>query len=308
MDEKKHELIANQIYDNINLLTIRKSVKMICDLSKEDLDEFVQFHSPILIFLLNILDKTLSTQLLSNLSEESLLYLMAEEFRTILITQMATVSGDLDELVDISNYMEVCEKKGLKDEISESTKRVIEILWKNRVAQEKSHFLYLDSLNVERRKELYMELKDYNIHIAIGLMIFSPDNILMSILDDLVVARPEILKHIPEELINIRFKLNYDLYLSEEIFNNLPEQNQNSIRGIHELIFDKFQKEFQTIKLLRQSEYSEGEIRQKVLNIVFSILERVRPDMRETMLSELSARGTINDDDITMLKTIRELL
>jgi len=306
-NENKYELLANQVYDNINLLTIRKSVKMLCDLKDEDLNEFVQYHSPILIFLLNVLDKQLSSQLLVRMSEESLLYLMAEEFRTILISQMALVSGELDELVDISNYLEVCEKKGLAEDISDSTDKVLSILWDNRLMEGKSHFTYLDSVSEEKRKDLYLKLKDHNVHIALGLMMYSPDHIMINILDDLVKVRPEILKHIPREMIEMRLKKSYDLYLGENIFDNLPEDLKIAIKEIHQTIFEKFHKEFHTIKSIKESELSDSEKRQKILNIVYVVLERVKPSMREAMLGELTARDTITEEDINMLKTIKDL-
>jgi hypothetical protein len=297
---------ALRIYDRINLLTIRKTVRMLCELDPDEIEDFVKKYSSVIIYLLNILDQKLSSELLARLTESSILYIIEEEFRTILMQKIDQVSGEIEILVDLSNYLEIVNREAQGGAtIDPSTRSVLELLWEGKRRDEKQRFAYLDSVSAERKRSIGKLMIQHNIHTALGVLIYASELIVYGLLDMIAVSRPESLQVIPVDIIRMRLKKNYDLYREEAIFGHLPVELAALISSTTE-VYSKFRAEFDTIARVRMSNISASDKRRHVLDTIFSIVQRLDPGMKEIMLSELVSRNYITDEDVNMIKSIAE--
>ena len=119
---------ATEILNKINLLTIKKSVKMICDLKPKVLEDFIQKFPGIIIFFLKILDSKRSLALIKKLTDSSIIYTMEEELRLLLIHEICMQGDDIDKINDMSLFFDLINVTRSDDAMPTNIKRMLNIL------------------------------------------------------------------------------------------------------------------------------------------------------------------------------------
>ncbi len=288
--------IAASIYSSLNLLTIKKSVRILCELEETVLEDFVKKFSGVVIFLLNILDPERSNQLLSRLTDSSLVYLTEEELRLHLIREIAFVNDD-EAIMSLSLFLDILDRTD-NPELFPATGQVLGALYHSEHTLRKHHFAYLDTLRGERRQRMIREMLRRNIHVALGVMIFSSRAVSFDVMDEVALARPTILADIPEALFRARFMQSHALYLEGELFQYLPPSVREQIQLIRG-IQDQYRDELARVADL--SARDPRAFRKEIINIIYGVLKKIDPTLKSPFLSELEQRGHLTREDIVLL-------
>lgn len=294
---------AANIYRNINFLTIKKSARMILSLEGRDLEDFVKKYSIIVIYLLNVTEQDMSMSLLEKLSNHSILYLMEEELRTIIIREFAEITDDFETLTDLSAFLDLIDKPSRSDRACECSDRALQHLTKSKQNRGKEHFRYLDNLPAYRRENILKIIISRSIHTALGVLVSSHDDIMCELMDSIAFHRSRDLIFVPASLFDIRFKKNYNLYLNEKVMSHLPAEVLFRLRSLDDL-YRKHESIFVEMNKTMKSDFSHSEKRQKVLDLAYSLLQRTEPEMKEMLLTELIRLGAITATDEPILRSL----
>ncbi len=294
---------ASTIYNSINLLTIRKSARFLCELETDIMEDFAKKYSGIMIFLLNILDQESSVHLLTRLTDSSIIYVIEEELRMLLIREVARVSTNLDLLVALSTYLEFIDRPHPENAVHESAREVLQLLYKSNHNRLKKHFSYLENLPQTHSNAIIEQMIQRNMHVAFGVMIFAPEKIMCEIIDSIARIRPQDLMHAPSEVLNWRFRHDYDFYTRNAVYSNLPDEISDSLKELA-----RVRKEqsvlLERIEKIIKSEIPEIERRNAVLEVVFQILHRTNPSLHEILLLELKHKNLLREGDIRILNYV----
>lgn len=304
-DQLMEEDPTERVFHKINFLTIKRSVKTIQELDTATLEDFVKKYSIIVIYLLSVIDRELSAGLLEKFSNHSILYLIEEELRTIIIREFAEISDDMETLGDLSTFIDLIDKHDRSKFAHECSLRALRQLASTRSRRRKDHFHYLDTLPDHRRESILKYIISRNAHTALGVLACSHDDIMLELMDFVAFHRSRDLRYIPSSLFEIRFKKNYKLYLNEKVAGQLPLE---ALGRLHTLngVYDEHETTFMEISNIRKSDMSPKDKQQKTLNLVFSLLNEVEPDIKEMLLTELLRRGAITDSDESILRSMSD--
>ncbi|MCB1174711.1 MAG: hypothetical protein KDK39_14170 [Leptospiraceae bacterium] len=225
---------AIQVFQNINLLQIKRSYRDLLEMSEQALENFVQKHSDFVIFLLNILDDERAGALLERLTDSAIIYLSEEELRNLLIKQVGHFATHGRDFNSLSMFMDKVDRPELnalsvKKRISKSEADIIKLIPMMRVDFANRHFKYLESLNKSRRESFCSEVIERNVNVAIGLLLFCPDLLLVSLLDALAEKLPRLMRFFPDAVFMKRFEYGYTSYLRPSVRDNLPRGTQSLI-------------------------------------------------------------------------------
>ncbi|MBI3394253.1 MAG: hypothetical protein HY042_00285 [Spirochaetia bacterium] len=269
-----------------------------CELGEADLEDFVKKYSGVIIFLLNVLDKPRAHELLSRLTDPSITYLVEEELRLHLIREVGRVSGNLDELVDLSNYLEAIDKAGSSGTLVDGADRVLALLNRMAASRSRTHFAYLDTLDEKRLRRVFAALTQRNIHVSYGVILHCSEKVLCLVLDEIAQAFPQCLSVCPESLLYLRLGREHSIYLNAKIFKHLPERARNNLTRL-----DTVRRRFDTM-YASVAKLTGPSRRQETMQLISGILDETDPDLHSLLLSELSARGGLNDADSELLRAL----
>ena len=290
--------VAASVFSSLNLLTIKKSVRILCELDVHVLEDFVKKFSGVIIFLLNILDPERAGQLLDRLTDSSVIYLTEEELRLHLIRQVAFVE-DPEMIMQLSPFMDTLDRP-YPEHIFENCGPVLEYLYHSEHTLKKSHFAYLDTLLGERTSSIIKEMLMRNVHVALGVLIFSSRPVSFEVMDELVKFHPETLPNLPIDLYRARFMKPHDYYLEHDIFYQLPNVIQKEVLMIQS-IQEQYREELEQVHALSGTPEAAQRNRQEIINIVYGILKRINPTLKTPLLFELQQRGSLTREDIVLL-------
>lgn len=294
-DQASRDVAAN-IYSSLNLLTIKKSVRILCELEEHILEDFVKKYSGLVIFLLNILDTDRSNQLLARLTDASLIYLTEEELRLHLIREVAFVE-DPEGVMTLSLFLDTLDRPEAAEQFEE-TGVVLQYLSDSEHTLKKNHFAYLDTLRGPRTNEILKGMVARNIHVGLGVLIFSSPAVSFEVMDEIAATRPEILAQLPDGLFQARFSEAHDMYLEPALFRMLPAEVQKRVERIQS-IQEKYREQLD--RVYAYSRQDPKAYRQEIINIVYGILKEIDPQLKVPLLSELEQRGSLAREDIVLL-------
>lgn len=98
--DKKNNI--DEIFENLNFLKLKQTSQMFLELPDSVLEKFSEKYSNVLIYLLNILDRQTATKLINKLTLNSILYLIEEEIRLLLLSEFKLEEENFEELAKIS--------------------------------------------------------------------------------------------------------------------------------------------------------------------------------------------------------------
>jgi len=299
--------IADKIFNSINMLTIRKTVRVLCGLTSQEIEEFGKKYSNVIIYLLNIVDKKLATELLGKLTDSSLQYIIEAECHNLLLKMISHAEGELDTLVDLNNFMElVANPEGTGLVIDPGSGRVLQLIWQARLKEGKAQFAYLDTISAERRYVLNLLLIKHNIHALLIVLLYASQHVAFELLDLATQSHPELLDFLPLNYVRMRLEHYDPMYRQPEIMQHLPKVLQQTLKET-EAIYAKFEKEFDKIHDLQHStEVAAERKREEILNIIYVILQQLDVSFQNILLTDLESRGAITEDDIYMLKSVSD--
>lgn len=301
---------VNDVFRNISLFQIKKSYRNLLDMVPESLEGFVQKHSDYVIFLLNILDEKRSSNLLSRLTDAALIYLSEEELRNLLIIkvgQLASRGLDFNSVSVFMDYIDrpVSFKKGIKDRLFKEEKDIIGYITESRLQYANRYFKYLERIGIQRRENLCSQIMDRNIDVALGLLLYCPDMMLVTMADQFAARMPRILKFFPESLFLTRFEHGYSTYITVKIRKHLPV----SIQKLLVKVIKFSQREEDNTLLLIQT-FASGEMNEKQkkkarLDILAKMIRPGDLDYMELALFDLIKAGIIEAEDLKLIRSLQ---
>ncbi|GIX41061.1 MAG: hypothetical protein KatS3mg129_0794 [Leptospiraceae bacterium] len=296
----------DKIFEELNFLKLKYTSNLFLNLEDTILEKFAEKYSSILIYLLNILDKSTSSKLITKLTKNSVLYLIEEETRLLLLGEFR-IEDDFEELAKISiilDEMDFSENENfLKKENFKEIKEALSILLKRRKAKEGTlKFNYLLNFDLDELRELIDLIVQKKPIIIPILMVFSPDSVKQFLLEEIVKKYPVILKALPEDI----YELKYYTFLkdkAQQIIEYLPDE------VIHKLEYLEIVKRLEEgldrlIQEFKQKEYSERQKREKILNQVYEILISETPEIQELLLIDLLNKGYLSAKEVEILQLL----
>lgn len=272
------------IYQNINLLTIKKTVKQLSELDDELLASFVEKYSAVMIFFLNILDKDLSLMLLHKLREPSIIHIAEEEMRMILIGEIAKPETNFEDISLLSEYMDGIERR---DEVSNEAAEKMSFYFRRVSFSGKNHFNYLYKIDEDRLRRFVHILGEWNPHILFSLSFYASPGLVRSILHYMSFYQKHLLRYIPAKTLRLWIE-----ECGERVFQikeHLPEEIIRMITRVKEM-----------------REYLTSHFHVPVIDKVYESIKELEPDLRELILVDLKKNKVIQEKDAGLLKVLFE--
>lgn len=291
----------DDVYNRINFLTIKKSLRLLLDLNSEELDIFVQKYSIIIIYLLNILDPASSASILERINHNSILYLVEEEIRTILIRMFASVGEDPISIMDLSSFLDAVDRPEEFHHVIPGTGTVLKILQEDAARGSLAgarHFEYLEALSRSRKELVLKKLVKRNIHTALAVMMYASMFTRNMILDVTAFYSNRDLSVIPVRIFLERFQEGYHLYRSEKIRKHLPEEVGNLLEKRLNLSREK-EELFQSLWSMGPGSREGG-----ILDLVFHLVVGLDHDLTDLLLHELIRNDTITHLDSMLIQSM----
>ncbi len=286
---------VREVYEKVDFLTIRSSLRRILSLTNEEIEEFVQKYSIIIIYLLNVTDPKASAELMERLSNTSLMYLIEEELRTVLIRFIALSDGDFDEVLHFSQFIDSMESEEGRVNVCESASFALEQLYRNSQIKGNAHFSYLNGISSERLNTLVMGLIARNIHTALAAMAAGEEDFARRILDGTAFYRPKALKSVPFVFFRNRLSSDYRIYRKERVKEYLPD----SVKMLLAKTEDFYSRFADVIREITEKQHE----RNRVMDLCYLLTENCDPEIREIFLTGLRKRGIINDTELQVLRS-----
>ena len=300
-----------QVFQSISLLQIKKSWKNLLELKQGSLEAFVQQHSDYIIFLLNILDEERSLELLNRLTDAAIIYLSEEELRNLLIQQvgyMANHGGDFHSLSVFMDLVDRPEENCLssKKRICKEELNVIRLIPDFRQSHGHRHMKYLDRISLRRRESVAQLLLERNLDVAIGLLLFCPDQMLVNIIDKLSQAVPKVLKYFPEEVFLRRFEYGYSTFLNPKLSKYLPKSTQKLLEKLVE--FSKHTEGYmlKLIEAFADPDLTPIQKRKIRLEELFKIIQKHNIQHIRIAFHDLQEIGVIEASDLDLIESLLE--
>lgn len=302
-EEKIRELVGS-LYEQVNFLTIRKSVKNLLEQDQELVEEFVKQYSIIVIYFLNILDSELTGRLLQKLTNHSILYIIEEELRTILIRIIASDDVDFETLTELSSFLDLIDNPAEQSAVDESSAKILDLLVQHRKDDSHGQFAYLEQIPPSRRESIVRFLLNRNVHVSLALLVYGNDDILKEILDTIAFHQARNLRYIPPEIYIRRFQKNYNLYLNEKVSKNLPERVGEILQGMDQ-IHNRYGSFLEEIGKEPHSKRSRHD-RQKALDLAYELIQNTdQPGVRTMILQELIRKGALSSKEVQLLESMQ---
>lgn len=296
---------VDKIFEELNFLKLKYTASMFLELEDQALEKFAEKYSNVLIYLLNILDKETSSKLINKLTTKSVIYLIEEEIRLLLLGEfkfednfevLAKISLLIDELdfSETQNFL----KKGNFEEIKES----IKILLKRKGKESVLKFNYLLNFDFEQIKNLINVVVEKRPIILPILMVFAPDSVKAVLLEDIVDRFPVFIKVLPEDIYELKF---YSLLRDkmQKILDYLPKEVVQKLEYLE--IVKRLENALNNIILDFQTKnYNEKEKKEKILNQVYEMLIPETPEIQELLLIDFLNKHYLSPQDVEILQLL----
>jgi len=295
--EKSRDVAAN-VFNSINLLAIKRSVRLLLELEDDVIEDFVKKYSGIMIFFLNILDQQRSHELLEKLTDASIIYIIEEEMRFLLIREIALVSDDAGMLLNLTALIERVDDPVSYNTLHENMPDVLGYLL--RVKADRAHFAYMDTLRTERRARILNILIERNSHAAFCMLPYASERVLCELVDRVAETQAEEISLIPAEIVGIRFRHEHQNLLATGVFEHLPLEIRVRVEEL-DRIKKRYIQEFGEIDRLHMTDAPLARSRETIMNLTYNILKRINPDYHEMVLSEFQQKGVLSEREIYIL-------
>jgi hypothetical protein len=293
---------VDKIFEELNFLKLKYTASMFLQLEDNVLEKFAEKYSNILIYLLNILDKDSSTKLINKLTIRSIIYLIEEEIRLLLLGEFK-FEDNFEDLAKISLLIDELDfsetQNFLKKENFEEIKESIKILLKRKGKESVLKFNYLLNFDFDQIKNLISVIVQKRPIILPILMVFAPDSVKAFLLQEIIERFPEFIKVLPEDIYELKF---YSLLRDkmQKILDYLPKEVVRKLEYLE--IVKRIENALNNIILEFQNKnYNEKEKREKILNQVYEMLLPEAPEIQELLLIDFLNKHYLSPQDVEIL-------
>jgi len=301
---------VESIIRDFNFLKLNKSIVKLSKLTKSELEPFTQKYPALIIFIFRILNTEDKKDFIGKLSTTSINYLIEEDLRMLVLKEISKNSDNLKIYSILFSYFETfmvseCNPDNI---LFKDIKIVLEELEQSKNRDKSNQFSYLDVLSSEELKPILSYIIDYNINIALGIILFS-SNFISDTLLNIFIERKErkILQTLPPSILerkNIRNLLHANPDLDEtEVLPEILKQKWQKLANVtskYEMFFYylNFLVKDQACEKFRYSVY-----RPVLMKKVYKRIKAIKYHEREILLDEIRSRDYLNSQDIDILKT-----
>jgi hypothetical protein len=296
---------VDKIFEELNFLKLKYTASMFLELDDNVLEKFAEKYSNILIYLLNILDKDSSTKLINKLTIRSIIYLIEEEIRLLLLGEFK-FEDNFEDLAKISLLIDELDfsetQNFLKKENFEEIKESIKILLKRKGKESVLKFNYLLNFDFDQIKNLISVIVQKRPIILPILMVFAPDSVKAFLLQEIIERYPEFIKVLPEDIYELKF---YSLLRDkmQKILDYLPKEVVQKLEYLE--IVKRLENALNNIILEFQSKnYNEKEKKEKILNQVYEMLIPETPEIQELLLIDFLNKHYLSPQDVEILQLL----
>jgi hypothetical protein len=302
--EKKIEQKIDKIFENLNFLKLKHTANLFLELEDVVLEKFAEKYSNVLIYLLNILDKSTSSKLIAKLTKKSVLYLIEEETRLLLLSEFR-LDENFEELAKISILIDEIDSKEeenfIKKQNFEPIKEAISLLLKRKKQKETVlRFNYLLNFDLNELRFLIDLIVSKKPIIIPILMVYSPEPVKQILLQEIVQKFPIILKVLPEDIYELKF-YTFLRIEANKIIEFLPEEVIQKLEYL-EIVkrledgLDKLMNQFE------KESINERQKREKIINQVYELLLSEPPEIQELLLIDILNKNYLNAKEIEILR------
>jgi len=293
---------VDKIFEELNFLKLKYTASMFLELDDNVLEKFAEKYSNILIYLLNILDKDSSSMLIHKLTTKSVIYLIEEEIRLLLLGEFK-FEDNFEDLAKISLLIDELDfsetQNFLKKENFEEIKESIKILLKRKGKESVLKFNYLLNFDFDQIKNLISVIVQKRPIILPILMVFAPDSVKAFLLQEIIERFPEFIKVLPEDIYELKF---YSLLRDkmQKTLDYLPKEVVQKLEYLE--IVKRIENALNNIILEFQNKnYNEKEKREKILNQVYEMLLPEAPEIQELLLIDFLNKHYLSPQDVEIL-------
>lgn len=304
MDDQRINDI-DEIFEKLNFLRLKKTARDVLDLPHDVLERFTGKYTSVIIYLLNILDTSTAVALLDRLTDTSIMYLMEEEIRLMLLSLFGHTSEDPQFLVNLSRLVEELDRStgetflDIKD--YDAVRASMETLLACRERNTGLKFLYLRDLNPDRLGNIISIILGSRPIIIPVLMIYAPDELRQFILIEITKKRPEILKVVPAGVYDLRF---YTFLTARDIIAYLPDEVKDKLEYLEIVKRLEAGLERRIVEIEAEFSNSPEKARDAVMNEIYEILASEDFEIQNLMLIDLVNKRHLSPGDAGLLRTI----
>jgi len=296
---------VDKIFEELNFLKLKYTASMFLELDDNVLEKFAEKYSNVLIYLLNILDKDSSSMLIHKLTTKSVIYLIEEEIRLLLLGEFK-FEDNFEDLAKISLLIDELDfsetQNFLKKENFEEIKESIKILLKRKGKESVLKFNYLLNFDFDQIKNLISVIVQKRPIILPILMVFAPDSVKAFLLQEIIERYPEFIKVLPEDIYELKF---YSLLRDkmQKILDYLPKEVVQKLEYLE--IVKRLENALNNIILEFQNKnYNEKEKKEKILNQVYEMLIPETPEIQELLLIDFLNKHYLSPQDVEILQLL----
>jgi len=283
---------VEMIFQGMNLLNIKRSFELLIALDRQDVEHFINVHSSIVIFLLNVLDDRRRMSLLQQISDAAILYIVEEELRMRLIREISRVdSGDLlDHLSDVLNAIDV------SDSLDIPPATVLEHISREQ-REGNNRFIYLTLLPVSRLRSCLEKMMERNVLVLLILLCYADSATADLAFSILLEKAPAVLCNLPPSLLARKIKEDYTRFLPACILEQLPPLEQSMVQELRD--FE------QAARADLDSMYRSARTR-SFLSAVFEVSNLLRPELRDYLFHRLRREFLLSFHQVCLLQAYQE--
>lgn len=300
-----HSGDIDEIFEGLNFLLLKKTATDILALPLDVLERFTGKYTSVIIYLLNILDTATAVALLDRLTNTSIMYLMEEEIRLMLLSLFSQAGEDPAFLADMTRLVQELDRSSAESFLVQKDFRevrtAIERLLQYRDRAMGLKFLYLRDLNPDRMEHILDVILDNRPIIIPILMIYAPDELRQFILIDVTRKRPEILQVIPPGVYDLRF---YTFLTAREVLAYLPEEVKEKLEYLEIVVRLEKGLEKRIQEIVAEHGSGTGEARDAIMNETYGLLSSEDFEIQSLMLVNLVNKAYLSPSDAAILRTI----
>lgn len=300
-----HSGDIDEIFEGLNFLLLKKTAGDILALPLDVLERFTGKYTSVIIYLLNILDTATAVALLDRLTNTSIMYLMEEEIRLMLLSLFSQAGEDTAFLADMTRLVQELDRTSAESFLVQKdfaeVRAAIERLLQYRDRAMGLKFLYLRDLNPDRMEHILDVILDNRPIIIPILMIYAPDELRQFILIDVTRKRPEILQVIPPGVYDLRF---YTFLTAREVLAYLPDEVKEKLEYLEIVVRLEKGLEKRIQEIVAEHGSGTGEARDAIMNETYGLLSSEDFEIQSLMLVNLVNKAYLNPSDAAILRTI----
>ena len=303
----KSGLDIDSIFEQLNFLQLKKTTQYMLDLPHQVLEKFTGKYTSVIIYLLNILDSKTAVTLLDRLTDVSIMYLMEEEVRLMLLSLFGLVTDEPEYMVNLSHLVEEIDRSSeetflIKKEYDMVLQAMVTLVaCRERASGLK--FLYLRELDPKRLESILVIILAKRPILIPILMLYAPDELRQFILIEVTKRQPDILKVVPAGVYDLRF---YTFLTSRDYTAYLPEEVKDKLEYIDIVHRLETGLEKRIMEIRERLADDPHEARHEIMNETYEILASEDFEIQNLMLLDLVSRGFLSPVDGQLLRTIYE--